>query len=67
MVRRAAKHETVTMSHLELAALVLGIGVMVEEANARGTSLVGKAVRALADNSNAISWMRKAGARDPRA
>ena len=52
-----------TIAHLELAALVLGVGVLIQEEPA----IAGKAVLALADNSNAVSWARKAGARDRRA
>eukprot|EP00952_Eustigmatos_sp_NYUAD-ZCMA_P013981 54953-Eustigmatos_ZCMA.PRE.1 len=36
-------------------------------ARSEGQSLVGKAVLALADSSNAVAWVRKAGARDRRA
>ena len=59
--------ETLTISHLELAALLLGIAVMVEQAKIQGWELDGKAVLALADNTNAVAWVRKAGARDKRA
>jgi hypothetical protein len=57
----------VTVAHLELAALLLNLGVMVDHAARQGMALVGKAVLALADNTNAVSWVRKAGAKDARA
>ena len=57
----------VTIAHLELAALVLNLGIMVEESKERGQPLEGKVVQALADSSNAIFWAIKAGARDKRA
>jgi hypothetical protein len=60
-------HERVTIAHLELAALLLNLGVMIEQAALQGKELDGQAVLALADNSNTISWVRKAGAKDARA
>lgn len=60
-------HERVTIAHLELAALLLNLGVMIEQAAQQGKELDDQAVLALADNSNTISWVRKAGAKDARA
>lgn len=60
-------HARVTIAHLELAALILNLGVMVDQAERQGLPLDGKAVLALADNTNAVSWVRKAGAKDTRA
>ena len=65
--KQAPEAETLTISHLELAALLLGIAVMVEQAKSQGWELDGKAVLALADNTNAVTWVRKAGAKDKRA
>jgi hypothetical protein len=65
--RTSAKQEPrptmVTIAHLELATLVIGVATMLEQAS----EAVGKAVLALADNTNAVSWAHKAGARDERA
>ena len=55
--------EKTTIAHLELAIMVLGIGVMIE--NMRTTQPL--PVLALCDNANAVSWHRKAGARCPKA
>jgi hypothetical protein len=59
----AAVGTTVTIAHLELAALILGLGVMA----AVSGEVDGKAVLALADNTNAVAWVGRAGARDVRA
>jgi hypothetical protein len=56
--------EAVTIAHLELAALVLGVGVLCEHGEGQ---FAGKAVLALADNTNAVAWVSKAGAKDGRA
>jgi hypothetical protein len=53
----------VTIAHLELATLVIGVATMLEVTS----GCVGRAVLALADNTNAVSWARKAGAKDARA
>jgi len=60
-------HERVTIAHLGLAALLLNLGVMIDHATQHGMALDGAAVLALADNSNAVSWVRKAGTKDARA
>lgn len=52
-----------TIAHLELAVMVLGLGVMIE--NMRTTQPL--PVLVLCDNANAVSWHRKAGARCPKA
>lgn len=55
--------ERTTIAHLELAVMVLGIGVMIENMNTKQPL----PVLALCDNTNAVSWHRKAGARCPKA
>ena len=59
--------QAVTIAMLELAVVVLGFGILVEEAKRRKVDLWGASVLALADNSNAVSWMRKCGARNRKA
>jgi hypothetical protein len=53
----------ITIAHLELATLVLGLATMTELLPA----CEGRAVLALADNTNPVSWARRAGAQDWRA
>ena len=53
----------ITIAHLELATLVLGLATMTELLPA----CEGRAVLALADNTNTVSWARRAGAQDWRA
>ena len=68
MERKECKiEEAVTMAQFELAVVVLGVGLLVEEAQRRNVDLWGASVLALADNSNAVSWMRKCGARNEKA
>ena len=62
-VKTEPRPTMVTMAHLELATLVIGVGTMTEQA----TSPSGRAVLALADNTNAVAWAKKGGARDGRA
>ncbi len=52
-----------TIAHLELAVLVIGVATMI--ANLGTVEPI--SVLALCDNSNAVSWHRKAGARCPIA
>jgi len=52
-----------TIAHLELLVLVLGVATMITYL---GTNRP-LSVLALCDNSNAVSWHRKAGARCPKA
>lgn len=61
--RLEPSHSMITIAHLELATLVIGLGTMVELL----PECQGRAVLALADNTNTVSWARKAGARDWRA
>jgi hypothetical protein len=65
--KEAEEGEALTMAHLELAGLLLGVATMAAVCRERGLPLAGQAVLALADNTNAVSWVRKAGARDRRA
>lgn len=65
--RTASSEEMITIAHLELASLLLGVAVLVEWAKERGHPLAGQALLALADNTNAVHWIRKAGARDRKA
>ena len=67
LAKEAPPGQDVTISHLELASLLLGVAVMVQEAGVAGLDLGGKTVLGLADNTNAVSWVRKAGARDGKA
>ena len=67
MAGEAPESTRLTIAHLELASLLLNLVVMAEEAKAQGWDLRGKAVRALADNTNAVAAVRRAGARDQRA
>lgn len=53
----------ITIAHLELATLILGLATMTELLPA----CAGRAVLALADNTNTVSWARRAGAKDWRA
>ena len=53
----------ITIAHLELATLVLGLATMTELL----PDCTGRAVLALADNTNTVSWARRAGAKDWRA
>jgi hypothetical protein len=57
----------ITIAHLELASLLLGVVTLVEWAKGKALPLEGEAVLALADNTNAVHWIRKAGARDRKA
>ena len=67
LAKTAAPGQDVTINHLELASLLLGVAVMVDQAEGCGVELVGKTVLALADNTNAVAGVRKAGARDGKA
>lgn len=57
------KRDILTIAHLELLVLVLGVATMISHL---GTTRP-LSVLALCDNSNAVSWHRKAGARCPKA
>lgn len=61
---RLESHDNmITIAHLELATLVLGLATMTELL----PTCTGLAVLALADNTNTVSWARRAGAKDWRA
>jgi len=62
-MKQEPKATAVTIAHLELATLVIGVATMLDQAS----SGVGKAVLALADNTNTVAWAQRAGARDRRA
>ena len=53
----------ITIAHLELATVVIGLGTMLSVV----PTCQRAAVLALSDNTNTVSWARRAGARDRRA
>jgi hypothetical protein len=63
----ASEAERITIAHLELASLLLGVVTLTEWAQEAGVALRGEAVLALADNLNSVFWIRKACARDRKA
>lgn len=63
LVGEKRRSTMLTIAHLELLVLVLGVATMITHL---GTTRP-LSVLALCDNSNAVSWHRKAGARCPKA
>jgi hypothetical protein len=61
--RTSDDSEKMTIAHLELAIMVLGVGVMIENMRTKQPL----PVLALCDNANAVAWHRRAGARCPKA
>ena len=54
----------ITIAHLELAVMVLGVGTMAAHLNPRRGPIP---ALALCDNANAVAWHRRAGARCSKA
>lgn len=55
---------TITIAHLELACLVIGFTMLLDQ---HGEAVRGQAILALADSLNSVQWVNRAGARDQRA
>ena len=67
LAKAATPGQDVTINHLELASLLLAVAELADQAEGCGVELLGKTVLALADNTNAVAGVRKAGARDGKA
>jgi len=57
-------HARVTIAHLEMAAIYITVALLVDQAVTHGISLYGRTILALADNTNAVIWTNRKGARD---